>query len=165
MFLRNETFFRYLIFLVLINQQALPHFSRIPGLVLPGSTFSECLMVLQFLRSFGKVLRLDMNPNTLHLSDLQEGLLNTGDSMGKVQDLLVNMLSAVVCDPGIPAGHKVRVLRFLCCILHLQNLCIQEKRTHLLFSQKMDWFRPNYVQVCLFPDTLMIAVAKYTLFI
>uniref|UniRef100_A0AAQ4NZ36 Bromodomain adjacent to zinc finger domain 2B n=1 Tax=Gasterosteus aculeatus aculeatus TaxID=481459 RepID=A0AAQ4NZ36_GASAC len=91
----------------LADHEALPHFSRIPGLVLPGSTFSECLMVLQFLRSFGKVLRLDMNPNTLHLSDLQEGLLNTGDSMGKVQDLLVNMLSAVVCDPGIPAGHKI----------------------------------------------------------
>nr|XP_040058495.1 bromodomain adjacent to zinc finger domain protein 2B isoform X2 [Gasterosteus aculeatus aculeatus] len=93
----------------LADHEALPHFSRIPGLVLPGSTFSECLMVLQFLRSFGKVLRLDMNPNTLHLSDLQEGLLNTGDSMGKVQDLLVNMLSAVVCDPGIPAGHKNKI--------------------------------------------------------
>lgn len=92
-----------------ISLQPLPEWSRIPGLVLPGSTFSDCLMVLQFLRSFGKVLRLDINPNMLNLSDLQEGLLNTGDSLGKVQDLLVSMLSAAVCDPGIPAGHKVRV--------------------------------------------------------
>ncbi|KAM8856300.1 bromodomain adjacent to zinc finger domain protein 2B-like isoform 2-T4 [Spinachia spinachia] len=93
----------------LADHEPLPELARIPGLVLPGSTFSECLMVLQFLRSFGKVLRLDMNPNMLNLSDLQEGLLNTGDSMGKVQDLLVNMLSAVVCDPGIPAGHKNKI--------------------------------------------------------
>ncbi|KAI3356190.1 hypothetical protein L3Q82_017448, partial [Scortum barcoo] len=90
----------------LADHKPLPELSRIPGLVLPGSTFSDCLMVLQFLHSFGKVLRLDINPNTLNLSDLQEGLLNIGDSMGKVQDLLVSMLSAAVCDPGIPAGHK-----------------------------------------------------------
>lgn len=88
--------------------QPLPELPRIPGLVLPGGTLSNCLMVLQFLHSFGKVLRLDINLNTLSLSVLQEGLLNIGDSMGKVQDLLVSMLSAAVCDPGIPAGHKVR---------------------------------------------------------
>uniref|UniRef100_UPI0037E82B33 bromodomain adjacent to zinc finger domain protein 2B n=1 Tax=Semicossyphus pulcher TaxID=241346 RepID=UPI0037E82B33 len=90
----------------LADHKPLPELSRIPGLVLPGSTLSDCLMLLQFLRSFGKVLRLDINPNMLSLSDLQVGLLNVGDSMGKVQDLLVSMLSAAVCDPGIPAGHK-----------------------------------------------------------
>ncbi|KAK5861207.1 hypothetical protein PBY51_022621 [Eleginops maclovinus] len=90
----------------LADHEPLPELSRIPGLVLPGSTFSDCLIVLQFLRSFGKVLRLDINPNMLSLNDLQKGLLNTGDSMGKVQDLLVSMLSTAVCDPGIPAGHK-----------------------------------------------------------
>uniref|UniRef100_A0A8C4EDA8 Bromodomain adjacent to zinc finger domain 2B n=1 Tax=Dicentrarchus labrax TaxID=13489 RepID=A0A8C4EDA8_DICLA len=90
----------------LADHKPLPELSRISGLVLPGSTFSDCLMVLQFLRSFGKVLKLDLNPHMLNLSDLQEGLLNIGDSMGKVQDLLVSMLSAAVCDPGIPAGHK-----------------------------------------------------------
>lgn len=68
-------------------------------------------MVMQFLHSFGKVLRLNINPLLLNLSDLQEGLLNIGDNMGKVQDLLVSMLSAAVCDPGIPAGHKVRICR------------------------------------------------------
>nr|XP_046259422.1 bromodomain adjacent to zinc finger domain protein 2B-like isoform X2 [Scatophagus argus] len=90
----------------LADQKPLPELSRIPGLVLPASTFSDCLMVLQFLRSFGKVLRLDVNPDMLSLSGLQEGLLNIGDNMGKVQDLLVSLLSAAVCDPGIPTGHK-----------------------------------------------------------
>ncbi|XP_034742358.1 bromodomain adjacent to zinc finger domain protein 2B isoform X3 [Etheostoma cragini] len=90
----------------LADHKPLPEWSRIPGLVLQGSTFSDCLMVLQFLHSFGKVLRLDINPNMVNLSDLQEGLLNTGDSLGKVQDLLVSLLSAAVCDPGIPGGHK-----------------------------------------------------------
>ncbi|KAJ4932896.1 hypothetical protein JOQ06_029734 [Pogonophryne albipinna] len=92
--------------LCLADHEPLPKLSRIPGLVLPGSTFSDCLLVLQFLCSFGKVLRLDLNPNMLNLNDLQKGLLNTGDSLGKVQDLLVSMLSAAVSDPGIPAGHK-----------------------------------------------------------
>ncbi|KAM9347625.1 bromodomain adjacent to zinc finger domain protein 2B [Symphorus nematophorus] len=90
----------------LADQKPLPELSQISGLILPGSTFSDCLMVLQFLHSFGKVLRLDMDPHMLNLSDLQEGLLNIGDNMGKVQALLVSLLSAAVCDPGIPAGHK-----------------------------------------------------------
>uniref|UniRef100_A0A671YSL8 Bromodomain adjacent to zinc finger domain 2B n=1 Tax=Sparus aurata TaxID=8175 RepID=A0A671YSL8_SPAAU len=92
----------------LADHKPLPELSRIPGLVLPGSTFSDCLMVLQFLRSFGKVLRLDINPSMLNLSDLQEGLLNIGDNMGKLQDLLVSLLSSAVCDPGLPAGHKTK---------------------------------------------------------
>ncbi|KAM3607451.1 uncharacterized protein V6R79_008004 [Siganus canaliculatus] len=90
----------------LADHKPLPELSRIPGLVLPGSTFADCLMVLQFLRSFGKVLRLDVDLHTLNLSVLQEGLLNIGDSMRQVQDLLVSMVSAAVCDPGTPAGHK-----------------------------------------------------------
>ncbi|CAB1438100.1 unnamed protein product [Pleuronectes platessa] len=48
------------------------------------------LKVLQFLHTFGKVLGLD-NLNDLDLSVPQEGLLNTGGSMEKVQDLLVSM--------------------------------------------------------------------------
>lgn len=94
---------------ICISPQPLPELPRVLGLVLPGNTFSDCLMVLQFLHSFGKVLGLDFNANMLSISDLQEGLLNVGNNMGKVQDLLVSMLSAALCDPGIPAGHKVRV--------------------------------------------------------
>ncbi|XP_069389334.1 bromodomain adjacent to zinc finger domain protein 2B isoform X3 [Paralichthys olivaceus] len=90
----------------LADHKCLPELSHIPGLVLSGSTFSDCLMLLQFVHGFGKVLGLDMNLNNLNLSVLQEGLLNTRGSMGKVQDLLVSMVSAAVRDPGIPAGHR-----------------------------------------------------------
>lgn len=87
--------------------QPLPELPRIPGLVLSGSTFSDCLMVVQFLRNFGKVLGFDVNLDVPSLSVLQEGLLNIGDSMGEVQDLLVRLLSAAICDPGLITGYKV----------------------------------------------------------
>lgn len=93
----------------MFNSQPLPELNRIPGLVLSGSTFSDCLMVVQFLRNFGKVLGFDISVDVPHLSVLQEGLLNVGDSMGEVQDLLVRLLSAVVCDPGLPPGCCVRI--------------------------------------------------------
>uniref|UniRef100_A0A2K5R4I8 Bromodomain adjacent to zinc finger domain protein 2B n=1 Tax=Cebus imitator TaxID=2715852 RepID=A0A2K5R4I8_CEBIM len=86
----------------------LPELPRIPGLVLSGSTFSDCLMVVQFLRNFGKVLGFDVNIDVPNLSVLQEGLLNIGDSMGEVQDLLVRLLSAAVCDPGLITGYKAK---------------------------------------------------------
>ncbi|XP_030614359.1 bromodomain adjacent to zinc finger domain protein 2B isoform X2 [Archocentrus centrarchus] len=94
----------------LADHKPLPELSRIPGLVLAGNTFSDCLMVLQFLHSFGKVLGLDLNSDTLTIGDLQEGLLNIGNSLETVQDLLVTMLSAAVCDPGVPAGHKSKTI-------------------------------------------------------
>ncbi|EHB14862.1 Bromodomain adjacent to zinc finger domain protein 2B [Heterocephalus glaber] len=80
----------------LADQKPLPELPRIPGLVLSGSTFSDCLMVVQFLQNFGKVLGFDVNIDVPNLSVLQEGLLNIGDSMGEVQDLLVRLLSAAV---------------------------------------------------------------------
>ncbi|XP_033868769.3 bromodomain adjacent to zinc finger domain protein 2B-like isoform X5 [Acipenser ruthenus] len=92
----------------LADHKPLPELNRIPGLVLSGSTFSDCLMVVQFLRNFGKVLGFDISVDVPHLSVLQEGLLNVGDSMGEVQDLLVRLLSAVVCDPGLPPGCRAK---------------------------------------------------------
>ncbi|XP_030183953.1 bromodomain adjacent to zinc finger domain protein 2B isoform X19 [Lynx canadensis] len=92
----------------LADQKPLPDLPRIPGLVLSGSTFSDCLMVVQFLRNFGKVLGFDVNIDVPNLSVLQEGLLNIGDSMGEVQDLLVRLLSAAVCDPGLITGYKAK---------------------------------------------------------
>ncbi|KAM8788502.1 bromodomain adjacent to zinc finger domain protein 2B isoform 14-T19 [Rhynchonycteris naso] len=92
----------------LADQKPLPELPRIPGLVLSGSTFSDCLMVVQFLRNFGKVLGFDVNIDVPNLSVLQEGLLNMGDSMGEVQDLLVRLLSAAVCDPGLITGYKAK---------------------------------------------------------
>ncbi|KAG2459178.1 BAZ2B protein, partial [Polypterus senegalus] len=92
----------------LSDHKPLPELPRIPGLVLSGSTFSDCLMVVQFLRNFGKVLGFDITVEVPSLSVLQEGLLNVGESMGEVQDLLVRLLSAVVCDPGLPPGHRAK---------------------------------------------------------
>lgn len=87
--------------------QPLPEISRVPGVILPPATFADCLMVLQFLHSFGKMLRLDIDVHMLNPRDLQEGLLNIGQNAGRLQDMLVRMLSVAVNDPGMPAGHKV----------------------------------------------------------
>uniref|UniRef100_A0A671S2E8 Bromodomain adjacent to zinc finger domain protein 2B-like n=1 Tax=Sinocyclocheilus anshuiensis TaxID=1608454 RepID=A0A671S2E8_9TELE len=92
----------------LSDHTPLPALSRIAGLLLPGGCFSDCLMVMQFLRCFGKVLGFDLSTDVPSLSVLQAGLLNVGDSMGFIQDLLVRMLSAAVCDPGLPAGHRAK---------------------------------------------------------
>uniref|UniRef100_A0A8C5PTC2 Bromodomain adjacent to zinc finger domain 2B n=1 Tax=Leptobrachium leishanense TaxID=445787 RepID=A0A8C5PTC2_9ANUR len=92
----------------LADHKPLPELPRIPGLILSGTTFSNCLMVVQFLRNFGKVLGFDVHSDVPTLSALQEGLLNTGDSMGQLQDLLVRLLSAAVCDPGVPPGYKAK---------------------------------------------------------
>ncbi|PIO24773.1 hypothetical protein AB205_0220400, partial [Aquarana catesbeiana] len=86
----------------------LPELHRIPGLILSGATFSNCLMVVQFLRNFGKVLDFDLHSDIPSLGVFQEGLLNMGESMGQVQDLLVRLLSAAVCDPGVPPGYKAK---------------------------------------------------------
>ncbi|XP_051998007.1 bromodomain adjacent to zinc finger domain protein 2B isoform X2 [Xyrauchen texanus] len=90
----------------LTDHKSLPALSRIPGLVLPGACFSDCLMVIQFLRCFGKVLGLDASADVPSLAVMQAGLLNVDDSMRFIQDLLVRLLSAAVCDPGLPPGHK-----------------------------------------------------------
>lgn len=92
----------------LADQKPLPELPRIPGLVLSGSTFSNCLMVVQFLRNFGKVLDFDIHNDIPSLGVFQEGLLNVGDSLGEVLDLLVRLLSAAVCDPGVPPGYKAK---------------------------------------------------------
>ncbi|NXI40574.1 BAZ2B protein, partial [Galbula dea] len=94
----------------LADQKPLPELPRIPGLVLDGSTFSDCLMVVQFLSNFGKVLGFDVNVDVPSLSVLQEGLLNRGDSVGEVQDLLVKLVSAAVCDPGLLTGYKTKTI-------------------------------------------------------
>lgn len=73
-------------------------------------------MVVQFLRNFGKVLGFDVNIDVPNLSVLQEGLLNIGDSMGEVQDLLVRLLSAAVCDPGLITGYKVKKICVCVCV-------------------------------------------------
>ncbi|XP_056611363.1 bromodomain adjacent to zinc finger domain protein 2B isoform X2 [Triplophysa dalaica] len=92
----------------LSDHEPLPALSRIPGLVLPGVCFADCLMVMQFLRCFGKVLGFDISAEVPSLAVLQAGLLNVGDHMTLIQDLLVRMLSAALCDPGLPPGYRVK---------------------------------------------------------
>ncbi|XP_065606900.1 bromodomain adjacent to zinc finger domain protein 2B isoform X13 [Cyrtonyx montezumae] len=96
--------------LCLADQKPLPELPRIPGLVLSGRTFSDCLMVVQFLCNFGKVLGFDVDTDVPSLSTLQEGLLNIGESRGAVQDLLVKLVSAAVCDPGLVTGYKAKTI-------------------------------------------------------
>uniref|UniRef100_A0A8C0R767 Bromodomain adjacent to zinc finger domain protein 2A n=1 Tax=Canis lupus dingo TaxID=286419 RepID=A0A8C0R767_CANLU len=87
----------------LTDHQPLPDFSRIPGLVLPSGAFSDCLTIVEFLHSFGKVLGFDPAKDVPSLGVLQEGLLCQGDSLGEVQDLLVRLLKAALYDPGLPS--------------------------------------------------------------
>ncbi|XP_006897741.1 PREDICTED: bromodomain adjacent to zinc finger domain protein 2A [Elephantulus edwardii] len=87
----------------LSDHQPLPIFSRIPGLLLPSGAFSDCLTIIEFLHSFGKVLGFDPAKDVPSLGVLQEGLLCQGDSAGEVQDLLVRLLKAALYDPGLPS--------------------------------------------------------------
>ncbi|OPJ69956.1 ATP synthase subunit beta, mitochondrial [Patagioenas fasciata monilis] len=84
------------------DHQPLPAFSRIPGLILPSRAFSHCLTVLEFLQSYGKVLGFDPARDVPSLCALQEGLLGGRDRAGELQDLLVRLLRAALCDPGLP---------------------------------------------------------------
>lgn len=94
--------------LPLLSLQPLPDFSRIPGLILPSGAFSDCLTIVEFLHSFGKVLGFDPAKDVPSLGVLQEGLLCQGDSLGEVQDLLVRLLKAALYDPGLPSYCQVR---------------------------------------------------------
>ncbi|XP_057558335.1 bromodomain adjacent to zinc finger domain protein 2A isoform X4 [Hippopotamus amphibius kiboko] len=87
----------------LTDHQPLPDFSRIPGLILPSEAFSDCLTIVEFLHSFGKVLGFDPAKDVPSLGVLQEGLLCQGDGLGEVQDLLVRLLKAALYDPGLPS--------------------------------------------------------------
>ncbi|XP_048343814.1 bromodomain adjacent to zinc finger domain protein 2A isoform X2 [Sphaerodactylus townsendi] len=85
------------------DHQPLPEFSRIPGLILPNHAFSDCLAIVEFLHSYGKVLGFDVSKEVPSLSTLQEGLFNVGDSLGEVLDLLIKLVKAALYDPGLPS--------------------------------------------------------------
>ncbi|CAH6778549.1 Baz2a [Phodopus roborovskii] len=87
----------------LADHQPLPDYTRIPGLALSSKAFSDCLTIVEFLHSFGKVLGFDLTKDVPSLGVLQEGLLCQGDSTGRVQDLLVELLQAALHDPGLPS--------------------------------------------------------------
>uniref|UniRef100_A0A8C0GDF9 Bromodomain adjacent to zinc finger domain 2A n=1 Tax=Chelonoidis abingdonii TaxID=106734 RepID=A0A8C0GDF9_CHEAB len=85
------------------DHQPLPPFSRIPGLVLPSGAFSDCLTIVEFLHSYGRVLGFEVPRDVPSLCTLQEGLFGMDDSLGEVQDLLVRLLRAALYDPGLPS--------------------------------------------------------------
>ncbi|XP_069086786.1 bromodomain adjacent to zinc finger domain protein 2A isoform X1 [Pleurodeles waltl] len=87
----------------LADHQPLPEFARIPGLFLPSRAFSDCLVVVEFLHSYGKVLGFDITKEVPSLCTLQEGLFNAGDSLGEVMDLLIRLVRLVLRDPGLPS--------------------------------------------------------------
>uniref|UniRef100_UPI00398F88FF bromodomain adjacent to zinc finger domain protein 2A-like isoform X2 n=1 Tax=Pristiophorus japonicus TaxID=55135 RepID=UPI00398F88FF len=97
--------------LYLTDHKPLPEFVPIPGLVLSGRAFSDCLTVIEFLHNYGKVLGFDTSKDVPTLNTLQEGLLNVGDNMGEIQDLLIRLLHIAVVDPGLP--HKYQSVTFL----------------------------------------------------
>lgn len=95
------------LFYGLLSFKPLPELSRIPGLVLSGSVFSHCITVVEFLQCYGKVLGLQVPKDIPSLVTLQEGLLGLGKSQSELLDLLINLVSAVLHDPGLPSYYQV----------------------------------------------------------
>ncbi|XP_047438201.1 bromodomain adjacent to zinc finger domain protein 2A [Mugil cephalus] len=95
----------------LTDHKPLPDLSRIPGVVLSGTAFAHCLVVVEFLHAYGKVIGLNIPKDIPSLSTLQEGLLGLGDSQGEVQDLLIKLVEAALHDPGLPSYYQsVKIL-------------------------------------------------------
>ncbi|KAG9340882.1 hypothetical protein JZ751_020075 [Albula glossodonta] len=130
----------------LADHKPLPELSRVPGLLLPDSAFADCLMVMQFLRSFGKMLGFDISMDVPSLGVLQEGLLNMGESMAEVQDLLVRMLSAVtktalgdhLTNVGINRDNVSEVLQ-----IYMEAHCGQTELAELTESLKTKAFQAH----------------------
>lgn len=64
--------------------------------------------MVEFLQSYGKVLGLEPARDVPTLGALQEGLLGVAPGAGQLQDLLVRLLQAALCDPGLPPYCQVR---------------------------------------------------------
>ncbi|CAJ1084829.1 bromodomain adjacent to zinc finger domain protein 2A isoform X1 [Xyrichtys novacula] len=95
----------------LTDHKLLPELSRVPGLVLSGTSFAHCLAVVEFLHGYGKIIGISVPDDIPSLSTLQEGLLGLGDSQGEVQDLLIKLMEAALHDPGLPSYYQsVKIL-------------------------------------------------------
>uniref|UniRef100_A0A3B4AAU3 Uncharacterized protein n=1 Tax=Periophthalmus magnuspinnatus TaxID=409849 RepID=A0A3B4AAU3_9GOBI len=95
----------------LVDHKPLPELSRIPGVVLSGSSFAHCLSAVEFLHAYGKLLGLNIPKDIPSLATLQEGLLGLGDSQGELQDLLIKLLEVALQDPGLPSHYQsVKIL-------------------------------------------------------
>lgn len=92
---------------ILFSLKPLPELSRIPGLVLSGAVFSHCITLVEFLHNYGKVLGLQVPKDIPSLATLQEGLLGLEKSQSDLLDLLINLVNAVLHDPGLPSNYQV----------------------------------------------------------
>ncbi|XP_051516056.1 bromodomain adjacent to zinc finger domain protein 2A-like isoform X1 [Myxocyprinus asiaticus] len=90
----------------LADHTHLPALSRIPGLLLSGLAFSNCLRVVEFLHGYGKILGLQVPKDIPSLSTLQEGLLGLQKSQGELLDLLMKLVEAALHDPGLPSYYQ-----------------------------------------------------------
>ncbi|XP_058266096.1 bromodomain adjacent to zinc finger domain protein 2A isoform X1 [Hemibagrus wyckioides] len=111
----------------LTDHMPLPELSRIPGLVLSGFIFSRCIVVVEFLHSYGKVLGLQVPKDIPSLATLQEGLLGLGNSQSELLDLLVNLVNAVLHDPGLPSYYQsLKILGEKLVDLELRHSTVSE---------------------------------------
>uniref|UniRef100_A0A8C2CQ27 Bromodomain adjacent to zinc finger domain, 2A n=1 Tax=Cyprinus carpio TaxID=7962 RepID=A0A8C2CQ27_CYPCA len=105
----------------------LPQLSRIPGLVLSGLAFSNCLRVVEFLHGYGKILGLQVPKDIPSLSTLQEGLLGMEKSQGELLDLLIKLVEAALHDPGLPSYYQsVKILGEKLVDLELSHSTVSE---------------------------------------
>ncbi|KAF5901524.1 bromodomain adjacent to zinc finger domain protein 2A isoform X1, partial [Clarias magur] len=123
----------------LTDQRPLPELTRIPGLVLSGVVFSHCITVVEFLHSYGKVLGLQVPKDIPNLTTLQEGLLGLGKSQSELLDLLINLVSAVLQDPGLPSYYQsVKILGEKLVDLELHHSTVSEVLRIFLESHGFD---------------------------
>ncbi|XP_051735367.1 LOW QUALITY PROTEIN: bromodomain adjacent to zinc finger domain protein 2A [Ctenopharyngodon idella] len=105
----------------------LPALSRVPGLVLSGLAFSNCLRVVEFLHGYGKILGLQVPKDIPSLSTLQEGLLGMEKSQGELLDLLIKLVEAALHDPGLPSYYQsVKILGEKLVDLELSHNTVSE---------------------------------------
>ncbi|XP_059397285.1 bromodomain adjacent to zinc finger domain protein 2A-like isoform X2 [Carassius carassius] len=105
----------------------LPQLTRIPGLVLSGLAFSNCLRVVEFLHGYGKILGLQVPKDIPSLSVLQEGLLGMEKSQGELLDLLIKLVEAALHDPGLPSYYQsVKILGEKLVDLELSHSTVSE---------------------------------------
>uniref|UniRef100_A0A671NKN3 Bromodomain adjacent to zinc finger domain protein 2A-like n=1 Tax=Sinocyclocheilus anshuiensis TaxID=1608454 RepID=A0A671NKN3_9TELE len=101
--------------------------SRIPGLVLSGLAFSNCLRLVEFLHGYGKILGLQVPKDIPSLSTLQEGLLGMEKSQGELLDLLIKLVEAALHDPGLPSYYQsVKILGEKLVDLELSHSTVSE---------------------------------------
>ncbi|KAJ8359411.1 hypothetical protein SKAU_G00159360 [Synaphobranchus kaupii] len=95
----------------LTDHQPLPELPCVPGLMLSGRAFAHCLLVVEFLHGYGKVLALQLSRDLPSLATLQDGLLDLGGSESELLDLLVQLVQAALHDPGLPSNYQsVKIL-------------------------------------------------------